>query len=66
MVVATKGNMKYKENWWAFQSEPESSMQLKTMMERAMTSDWPASSPFTPAKMLMALVQNTANIPMYT
>ena len=31
-----------------------------------MTTDWPTSTPLMPAKMLMALVQNTASIPMYT
>lgn len=40
------------------------SMTLNVMIEAAIINDWPASSPFIPAKMLMALVQKTANIPM--
>ena len=45
---------------------PKSSITLKSTMERAMTTDWPTSTPLMPARMLMALVQNTASMPMYT
>lgn len=43
---------------------PESSVKLNITTEIAITRDCPASSPLTPAKMLIALVQKTANIPM--
>lgn len=41
------------------------SIKLNTMIERAIINDWPASSPLMPARMFIALVQKTANIPMY-
>lgn len=39
---------------------------MKRRIEVAMTTDWPTSTPLMPAKMLIALVQNTASMPMYT
>ena len=44
--------------------EPGSSRRLKVRIEAAMTTDWPTSMPLMPARMLMALVQNTASMPM--
>ena len=45
---------------------PASSHRLWNMTAQAMTKVCPASSPFTPARMLMALVQNTTSMTMYT
>ena len=49
-----------------FQWLPESSMKLCRRTDRQMIQDCPTSSPLTPDRMLMALVQNTASMPMYT
>lgn len=43
----------------------DNSTKLKTMILRPIINDWPASMPLIPANILMALVQNTASIPMY-
>ena len=60
-----KGIMKYAENKWACQQQvPWSSMKLNIKMETAMMSDCPASTPLIPAKILIAFVQNIANIPI--
>jgi L-arabinose isomerase len=39
---------------------------LDVLTEAAMMTVWPASSPFTPACMLIEFVQNTARRPMYS
>lgn len=43
---------------------PFNSIKLKISTDSAIMRDCPVSNPFTPDKMLMALVQNTASIPM--
>ena len=45
---------------------PDSSHRLWNMTAQAITNVCPASSPFTPARMLMAFVQKTTSITMYT
>lgn len=64
--VAKYGKMMYNENACSirvFESHVIS-MTLNAMIDAAIISDWPASSPLIPAKILIALVQNTANIPI--
>ena len=45
---------------------PFISRKLKMSTDAPMMKDCPHSNPLIPARMLMALVQKTANIPMYT
>ena len=58
------GKMRYTENRCLDPHDPGSSTRLKRKMEQAMTVDCPTSTPLMPARMLIALVQNTASIPM--
>lgn len=63
--MAKYGMIMYNENACSIRVfESVISMILKRIIEAAMISDWPASSPFIPAKIFIAFVQNTANIPM--
>jgi len=39
---------------------------LKKISDMEITTDWPASNPLIPANILIAFVQNTATMPMYT
>jgi len=49
-----------------FSYVPDISMKLKTSTDNAIMNDCPDSRPLIPDRMFIALVQNTANIPMYT
>lgn len=67
--VVKYGSIKYNENMCEcclFSLSLNISIQLNSMMDDAITIDWPTSNPLMPANMLMAFVQNTANIPMNT
>lgn len=64
--VAKYGKMMYNENACSirvFESQVIS-IRLNVIIDAAIISDWPASSPLMPANILIALVQNTANIPI--
>ena len=61
-----KGRMRRREKTCASGVSPVSSMALWMAMATAMTSDWPASSPLMPARMLMALVVKTERSSMYS
>jgi hypothetical protein len=41
------------------------SVTLNAMIDAAIKTDWPTSSAFTPANVLMVLVQDIANMAMY-
>ena len=43
---------------------PDNSTKLNIMILRPMINDCPDSTPFIPDNILIAFVQNTANIPM--
>lgn len=65
-VVARYGKMMYNENTCPpllYASEVHS-IKLNVAIDKAIMTDWPASSPLIPARILIAFVQNTANIPM--
>lgn len=65
-VVARYGKMMYKENTCSlllYESRIHS-IKLNEAIESAIISDCPASSPLIPARILIALVQKTASIPI--
>lgn len=63
-VVAMYGIIMCKEKVCAFCCSPVSSKTLNIIIDTAITTDCPTSSPFIPAKIFIAFVQKTANIPM--
>lgn len=66
--VAKYGTIKYSEKRWFdwLCAKTNASKTLNVAIEPAMISDWPTSRPLIPARMLMALVQKTANKAIYT
>lgn len=64
--MARYGSIMYSENMCSpllYESRAHS-IKLNAAIEIAMIRDWPASSPLIPAKMLIAFVQKTANMPI--
>lgn len=67
--VARYGIIKYNENMCEcclFSLSLNISIELNIIIDDAITIDWPTSNPLIPANMLIAFVQNIANIPMNT
>lgn len=65
-VTAMNGIIKCNENKCAWEQSPDSSTKLKIEIEIAIMRLCPVSNPLIPANILIAFVQNTASIPIYT